>query len=571
VLGVFLAHPRVVHADMASGTNDDNYVYTEAYVWVDSPITISGVPLNAVIDEVEFCWNVDSNFVSDVDYYLSTSGYSSSVDGMQATGDDGGDEYSETSLDCETVYPGPSVALSGVWTFHIQDTFNDSNPDWNTGRIDWWNILIHYHIPSPPTPMPPTGTSPAWTGTAETYTTGGSTCSVGGPVEYQFDWGDGNQSAWDTSASQSYAWDTADTHEVSARARCAGFPDVVSDWSAPLPITVYLTLNSVGATVNGFPTGDSVPLGSPITLSGSGSVVGSGTLECWWELFAGGGWSFISGCGAGGQVDILAIGGSPIISALSMDPPQFLGIWEYRMVFSSGGMYLTSLSVYVTVHNEASPPDQPTGPSSGLVGETRDFSSGGSVCLDYGPVEYQFDWDDGTQSPWSTATTQAYAWSTTGTYDVRAHARCENDPSYVSDWSSPQPVIILLEVTIDEQQLFNAMADTIATNGATADIDFALPNLVPGGIALTVRVQDVIGDVLVNVESNEGFATFQLGETTVGGAPAPADYVDAIQRELMPLLIDSLDMLFAPYFAPEGDLKSMVITDREIQFSQTIP
>jgi hypothetical protein len=92
---------------------------------------------------------------------------------------------------------------------------------------------------SPPSVL--TGPTGGTTGGAYSYTAGGSSSSLGHPIEYQFDWkGDGTVlSSWG-SASQSNTWTAAGTYQVRARARCATHTNVVSSWSNPLSVTIRL-------------------------------------------------------------------------------------------------------------------------------------------------------------------------------------------------------------------------------------------------------------------------------------------------------------------------------------------
>ncbi|MCD6154169.1 MAG: PKD domain-containing protein [Candidatus Verstraetearchaeota archaeon] len=89
-----------------------------------------------------------------------------------------------------------------------------------------------------------------------------------------------------------------------------------------------------------------------------------------------------------------------------------------------------------------STPNTPAGPSSGEVGQSLTFSTGGASCSRGHSVEYRFDWGDGTYSSWSSSWSASHTWSASGTYQVRAQARCEVDTSIVSPWSSARTVSI---------------------------------------------------------------------------------------------------------------------------------
>jgi len=63
------------------------------------------------------------------------------------------------------------------------------------------------------------------------------------------------------------------------------------------------------------------------------------------------------------------------------------------------------------------------------------------------PIEYQFDWEDGTLSAWVSPNGGGIAqasktWNTADTFTVIAQARCKNHPSLVSGWSEGLDVTI---------------------------------------------------------------------------------------------------------------------------------
>jgi hypothetical protein len=95
-----------------------------------------------------------------------------------------------------------------------------------------------------------------------TYTTGGSTSSLGNPVEYQFDWkGDGTSlSPWG-SAIRSNTWVSPGAYNVRARARCAIHTGVISSWVGPISVRISQTTASYTVTTN--------PPGLQITVDGT--------------------------------------------------------------------------------------------------------------------------------------------------------------------------------------------------------------------------------------------------------------------------------------------------------------
>ncbi len=94
-----------------------------------------------------------------------------------------------------------------------------------------------------------------------------------------------------------------------------------------------------------------------------------------------------------------------------------------------------------TTSEVISTPKTPSGASSGYTGTSYKFSTSGSTSNlgSSHPVEYQFDWGDGTFSSWGSylgSYSQSHVWAVQGTYSVKAQARCKKDPNNVSAWSN---------------------------------------------------------------------------------------------------------------------------------------
>jgi hypothetical protein len=89
------------------------------------------------------------------------------------------------------------------------------------------------------TPNTPTGPSSGYVNTSYNFLSGGSTCSHGHSVEYQFDWGDGSQSSWGAS-SVFKAYDAPNTYNIKARARCTVNTSITSGWSGVKSVSIIL-------------------------------------------------------------------------------------------------------------------------------------------------------------------------------------------------------------------------------------------------------------------------------------------------------------------------------------------
>jgi hypothetical protein len=102
---------------------------------------------------------------------------------------------------------------------------------------------------------------------------------------------------------------------------------------------------------------------------------------------------------------------------------------------------------FSTATNETiSTPSTPNGPTNIGIGPNvlSTFFTGESLSnLDHS-VQYFFDWGDGTNSGWLPAGTvgASKSWTSAGTYQVKAQARCDTDTSVVSKFSSSLSVIV---------------------------------------------------------------------------------------------------------------------------------
>lgn len=86
-------------------------------------------------------------------------------------------------------------------------------------------------------PSRPSGESFLLPGATGTYTTGGSSAYLGGSIEYQFDWGDGQVSNWGAS-SQQHSWSATGDYSIRVRSRSSARTSTVSTWSSGLVIGV---------------------------------------------------------------------------------------------------------------------------------------------------------------------------------------------------------------------------------------------------------------------------------------------------------------------------------------------
>lgn len=130
------------------------------------------------------------------------------------------------------------------------------------------------------------------------------------------------------------------------------------------------------------------------------------------------------------------------------------------IINESGGLYdpASGILVGTVTKNESeilphtfafpetvSAPETPSGPASGLTDTAYTYETGGAISSSADPVQYLFDWGDGTDSGWLPpgTTIASKSWASGDVYDVKAQARCANHITIVSPWSTPLSVTII--------------------------------------------------------------------------------------------------------------------------------
>jgi hypothetical protein len=116
-----------------------------------------------------------------------------------------------------------------------------------------------------------------------------------------------------------------------------------------------------------------------------------------------------------------------------------------------------------------STPTAPGGPTSGTVGTSYTYTSGGSISnLDHS-IQYFFDWGDGTNSGWLavSTTSSSKAWTSSGNYPIKVQARCAVDTDIISNWS------VALSVNITSNPTLTVLKSGMGSGTVTS---------IPGGI-----------------------------------------------------------------------------------------
>ncbi len=253
-------------------------------------------------------------------------------------------------------------------------------------------------------PNKPSGAPNGKVGQSLDFSTGGSSSNLGHSVEYQFDWGDGTTSSWD-SANRSHSYSSSGTFDVKARARCSSHTSKVSSWSSSTSVSISYCQLSISVTPSGSGTVNKNPDKTNFTWNENVQLTANANSGYEFDYWSG------------------DLSGSANTKSLTMN----------------GDKNVTAH--FKQIQEAVSVPNLPSGASSGKVGQSLSLSVGGSSSNLGHSIKYQFDWGDGTTSNWDPANL-SHSYSSSGTFDVKARACCTRHTSVVSSWSSSKSVVI---------------------------------------------------------------------------------------------------------------------------------
>jgi hypothetical protein len=203
----------------------------------------------------------------------------------------------------------------------------------------------------------------------------------------------------------------------------------------------------------------------------------------------------------------------------------------------------------ITTVEVVSAPSQISGPGSGLPGTAYAFAVSGSVSSSGHAVQYKLDWGDGSDSGWlAVGTTSAsHSWASTGTFAVRAMARCAEHNAVESLWSEPHALVITSTGTL----YYNSPASRLI-----------LPEVSWSTWISDVQITDISGGSSVQAYYHTG--TNRRGPFTIwannGGANCSKCFANILQ------IIDDLDAGSFTYYGTTGSLE--LVTQSAIHLIQ---
>jgi len=207
----------------------------------------------------------------------------------------------------------------------------------------------------------------------------------------------------------------------------------------------------------------------------------------------------------------------------------------------------TVTAIFNSIPETVSTPPTPGGPSSGTTGTAYTYTTGGYTSNLGHSIEYRFDWGEGTYSDWSSSTSASKAWSSAGTYSVRAQARCATHTGVVSPWSDSISVSVTqttvsctvatspagLRITVDETNYdaphtFNWIPGTVHTlsvdspQGGASGTRYVYSNWSDGGSQMrTITVPSSAAMYTANFATQYSLTT--SANPPAGGSVSPAE------------------------------------------------
>ncbi|MBL7095854.1 T9SS type A sorting domain-containing protein, partial [candidate division KSB1 bacterium] len=359
--------------------------------------------------EVISSWS-DGKAVSIYTYTLTTSVSPEGAGSINRNPNKTGYDYNEVVK--LTAIASSGGSLFDHWSGGLTGNQNPKNLTMNSDK----NVVAHFILETVSTPDKPSGPAEEFVGQDIEFNVDGALSSFGHDIEYQLDFGNGVQSNWFEST-VIYAYENSGTFQVQARARCVDHTEIISDWSDNMDITI----NGLTLTVNTNPEAAGYVVVNP-----DKNEYGHQEIVQIHAIANDDAYRFESWSGVGSHWTV---------------NPRDVVMYRNREITAN----------YVT--ETVSIPDVPTGPLQGTTEDVLTFQTGGSVSSFGHDVEYQFEWEEDSLSVWGDSL-QNHTYTTHGSKQVKARARCVDHNQVVSDWSDVFIVVIsdfTLSITIDPE------------------------------------------------------------------------------------------------------------------------
>jgi len=347
------------------------------------------------------------------------------------------------------------------------------------------------------------------TGTTYAFAAGGSVDNLGWNIQYLFNWGDGTSSGWLTvgTTSASKTWSSAGTYTVRAQARSSVSQNIISGWSNSLAVVIIAEAESVSQPTISGPSSGIVTQDYTFTASGAVDSLNHPV-------------QYFFDWGDGSNSGWLAVGITTDSKSWSFAKTHTVRV-QARSSINQNVVSVWSALLTITIAAETVSTPTLTGPSNGKVGQNYVFTTSAVDNLG-SPVQYFFDWGDGTNSGWlpTETTITPKIWQLAGTYSVKVQARSVTNQVVVSDWSSPLTVVITAVLNPKIIIKLNVGAITVGVvkkvTVATTDENSSKLN----GVSIAVNLPD--GQMLIGMTNRQSKAGFIVKCSVAGQAVVTA-------------------------------------------------
>ena len=256
-----------------------------------------------------------------------------------------------------------------------------------------------------------------------------ATNNIGEAIDYRFDWGDTTISGWSASTNVAHAWTNIGNYNVRAQARCHINTNNISPWSSNATLSItntrVMVLSPASINFGGVMTNQSAT--STLVVSNSGNAAFVVTDITWPSGFSATPTSF----------SVPANGSSNV--TVTFQPSGLGGFGGTLAVNSTNaagqGILVTGFCevVYAPILTNSA--------LGGHVNDTISFSAIASNNSGH-PIQYRYDWGDGSTSAWTSAAATTHVWTATNAYVVLIQASCQQDTNVISAWSTTNLVNI---------------------------------------------------------------------------------------------------------------------------------
>ena len=333
-----------------------------------------------------------------------------------------------------------------------------------TGNTYWWQIEVvqgknsrrmpvnkFFVRDTVPTPIKPQGTVKIKKSIAHTYLTQNPDTTYKKALEYRFDWGDGDTSAWTTAASAAHGFDTLGNYSIRAQVKRVD-NGALSLWSEELDIVVEEDPHEVPTTSLKSPADSAV-----LTNVDSVALV--------WYNVGESGILFNVYMDKQNNPPAIKIGSllsdTTLIAAVETGNTYW---WQIEVVQGKNSRRMPVNKFFV--RDTVPTPIKPQGTVKIKKSIAHTYLTQNPDTTYKKALEYRFDWGDGDTSAWTTAASAAHGFDTLGNYSIRAQVK-RVDNGALSLWSEELDIVVEEDPHVVTVPLTPASSDTLGDFGIT--------------------------------------------------------------------------------------------------------